>query len=64
MNRLLLLSLIRDETGQDLIEYALLTTFIALFAAIGVSLFKTAINTTFSSWNAGINALWEPPDPS
>jgi Flp pilus assembly pilin Flp len=63
MNRLLLLSLVRDETGQDLIEYALLTTLIGLVGVIGINLFKTAINTTYTSWNSGVNSLWQTPDP-
>ena len=54
----LLLALVADESGQDLIEYALLTTF------IGVGLLRGAINLTYSSWNTSINDLWEPPPPS
>ena len=55
--------LLKDETGQDLIEYALLTTFIGLAGAIGLSLIRTAINTTYVSWNGGMNNLWQPPNP-
>jgi pilus assembly protein Flp/PilA len=40
---------IRDEDGQDLIEYALLAAIIALGAVVGMSLLSTQINTTFGS---------------
>jgi len=40
---------IREEDGQDLIEYALLAAIIALGAVVGMSLLSTQINTTFSS---------------
>jgi Flp pilus assembly pilin Flp len=56
-------ALIQDESGQDLIEYALLTTFIGLASVIGIGLFRGAINSTYSSWNTGMNNLWETPDP-
>ena len=41
--------LFRDETGQDLIEYALLATFVALVAIAGATLLGTALNGWFSS---------------
>jgi Flp pilus assembly pilin Flp len=46
-----------------LIEYALHTTFVALAAAVGLSLIRPAINGTYGSWNAAMNILWEPPPP-
>ena len=59
----LLAALIQDESGQDLIEYALLTTLIGLAGIIGIGLVRTAINSTYSGWNTGMNNLWETPDP-
>jgi Flp pilus assembly pilin Flp len=55
---------IRDESGQDLIEYALITTLIGLVGILGITAFKAAINSTYSSWNTTVNSLWVPPDPS
>ena len=40
---------IREDDGQDLIEYALLAAIIALGAVVGMSALSTQINTTFSS---------------
>ena len=44
----LLVSLVRDDQGQDLVEYAMLVALIALIAAVGVKLFGGALNTWFS----------------
>ncbi len=50
MNQLLraLKNLHQEESGQDLIEYALVVALIALAATAGMSTLATAINTAFS----------------
>jgi pilus assembly protein Flp/PilA len=40
---------IREEQGQDLVEYAMLLALIALVVAAGVGAFGTAINTWFQT---------------
>ena len=55
--------LIADESGQDLIEYAMLTTFIGLVCLATWDLVRGSINTVYTSWNTSMNAVWEPPDP-
>ena len=47
--RKLLNRLGRDEQGQDLIEYALLATFVALVAIAGATLLGDALNGWYSS---------------
>ena len=42
----------REESGQDLIEYALIAALIALAATVGMGGVATAINTAFSSIGA------------
>lgn len=42
----------REETGQDLIEYALIAALIALAATVGMGSVASAINTAFSSIGA------------
>jgi Flp pilus assembly pilin Flp len=55
--------LFADEQGQDLIEYALLTTVIA-FASIAVfDLIRNSIAFAYTSWNTSANSNWYPPDP-
>ena len=44
----MLVSLVRDEEGQDLVEYAMLVALIALVAAVGVRAFGTALSSWFS----------------
>lgn len=41
------LRLLRDDSGQDLIEYALVCALIALAATAGMSVVANAINAAF-----------------
>ena len=45
----LVVTLHREDSGQDLIEYALVAALIALAATVGMSTVATAINQAFSS---------------
>ncbi|MGI8643140.1 MAG: Flp family type IVb pilin [Thermomicrobiales bacterium] len=40
--------IVREEEGQDLVEYAILVALIAIVAVIGVTAFGGAVNTFFS----------------
>jgi pilus assembly protein Flp/PilA len=42
-------SMVADQGGQDLIEYALVVALIAFAAAAGMSTVATKINTAFTS---------------
>jgi pilus assembly protein Flp/PilA len=48
----LVLRLINETEGQDLIEYALLAALIALAAIVGMQALATGINNKFSSVSA------------
>lgn len=51
MNQLLwraLVNLHKEETGQDLIEYALVVALIALAATAGMGILASGINSAFS----------------
>ncbi len=39
----------RDESGQDLIEYALIAALIALGAVVGMGFVASAINNAFNA---------------
>jgi len=41
--------LVRDEEGQDLIEYALLATFVALVAIAGAQLLGNSLNNWYTA---------------
>lgn len=43
-----LLKALKDESGQDLVEYALIVALIALAAVLGMNVLATAINQAFS----------------
>lgn len=45
----MLVALIRDESGQDLIEYALVAGLIALGAVVAMTGFSGKIQNTFNS---------------
>jgi len=61
---LLLMRLVVEEDGQDVIEYALLTAAIGLCALAAFSLWSGAISKTYNSWNTSTNQLWDPePKP-
>ena len=55
--------LLRDDGGQDLVEYALLTAAIAFSALAAVSLILAAIGTTYNSHVSGMNGLADTPAP-
>ena len=50
----MLVSLVREDDGQDLVEYALLITFIALACIIGMQQLGTAINNSYTSLSTNI----------
>jgi Flp pilus assembly pilin Flp len=56
--------LMHDEDGQDLVEYAFLTLFIALVTAAALLALQGAIGRGYSNTNAAVDGLWRPPDPT
>jgi Flp pilus assembly pilin Flp len=60
-----LLAWIADERGQDLIEYALLGSFIGFATVAGVAAVGTALANAYTNWDAAVqsDALVEVPDP-
>jgi pilus assembly protein Flp/PilA len=51
-----LVELHREESGQDLIEYALIAALIALAATVGMGVVANAINEAFSSIGQKVKA--------
>jgi len=51
-----LVELHREESGQDLIEYALIAALIALAATVGMGVVATAINDAFSAIGAKLSS--------
>jgi len=46
--------LMRDEQGQDMVEYALLVSLIALLCIAGISHIAVSVNGTFSSISSSL----------
>lgn len=44
----------RQESGQDLIEYALIAGLIGLVAVVGIGRLGTSINSSFSYLSSGL----------
>ena len=51
-----LVSLHREESGQDLIEYALLAALIALAATVGMTTVASDINNAFTAIGSKLNS--------
>jgi pilus assembly protein Flp/PilA len=50
----LLISLVRDDEGQDLIEYALLAGLISLVCVVAITGVGTKVNALYGSVSASI----------
>jgi Flp pilus assembly pilin Flp len=55
--------LLVDDSGQDLIEYGLLASIIAVAGATVLPSVRTAMGNTFSGWNTAFYNLWTPNPP-
>ena len=51
----LFVRLVRDEEGQDLIEYALLATFVSLVAILGATALGSALNNWYGAVASNVN---------
>jgi Flp pilus assembly pilin Flp len=49
-------NLLKDEQGQDLVEYALLLVFLALAAITILPTLGSSVNKVFSQSNSSLNA--------
>jgi pilus assembly protein Flp/PilA len=47
--------LVKDEQGQDLIEYALLATFVSLVAIVGATALGSALNNWYGQVANNVN---------
>jgi len=57
----LLTDLIRDDEGQDLIEYALLAAFVSLAAISGATLLGTALKGWFGDVSGTVSGMATGP---
>ena len=52
----LIQNFLKDESGQDLVEYALLLVFLALAAIAVLPTLGSSVNKVFSQSNSALNA--------
>ena len=51
---------VQDESGQDLIEYALLAGFISLVAVVAITSVGTGVNTVYGNINTQVALIPAP----
>ena len=56
-------ALFADDTGQDIVEYALLTAFFGLCALVAWSTLGDALSASYTGTTSGVQDLWDPPPP-
>jgi Flp pilus assembly pilin Flp len=59
----ILLRLMRDDDGQDIIEYALLTAGIGIVTVTTFPLIETHLHDAYVAIDDETQAIWEVPDP-
>ncbi len=60
----LFLRLIREDNGQDLIEYALLSAFVGLVGVVAWANIGNKIGSAYQGWNTNVQTLSGcTPDP-
>ena len=52
---------VREEQGQDLIEYALLAAFVSLAAVVGATLLGSGLNTWYETIGNNIKTMDATP---
>ena len=57
-------NLIRDDRGQDLIEYVLLGATVALSSLVLMNVFPAVMSAVYISWENATQALWYPQEPT
>ena len=48
---------VREEHGQDLIEYALIATFVSLVAAAGATALGTSLNDWYNAVSGSVDKM-------
>jgi Flp pilus assembly pilin Flp len=62
--RALFSRLLREDDGQDLLEYVLLTAAVGLAGMAGLQAIGLGVGNFYSTSNTGVNDLWQTPPPA
>jgi Flp pilus assembly pilin Flp len=52
-----------DDSGQDLIEYALLATLVGIVGVLAFQAMGSNMNTIYGGWDTAVQGKWEPQSP-
>jgi Flp pilus assembly pilin Flp len=61
--RRLISRLLRETSGQDLIEFGLLASIIAIAGILLFPTIATKMGNAFVGWGQNVNNSWVPSDP-
>jgi Flp pilus assembly pilin Flp len=53
----LIVRFVREEAGQDLIEYALIATFVSLVASAGATLLGASLDNWYSTVSTNVDGM-------
>lgn len=56
--------LTRDNSGQDLLEYALLVALVAFAGMTAWTIFQGRLGQAYQNYDTRTQDLWRPPDPA
>ena len=59
----LVIRCLKEDCGQDIIEYALLSGLIATVGVLTWQNIGDTLGDKYSGWDGGVQDLWEPEDP-
>lgn len=54
---------LRDESAQDLVEYAYLAALVGLVGAVVWASVVQLLGDRYDDYDSGVQGLWEPPEP-
>ncbi|GAC1467871.1 MAG: hypothetical protein PVSMB1_16810 [Gemmatimonadaceae bacterium] len=57
------LHLVIDDTGQDLVEYALLSGVLGVAGVLLFPVIAGKMGAAYTSWQSGSQTAWEPCPP-
>ena len=60
----LVTAFVRDERGDDLIEYALLAGLIGLVGVLAFNTVSGKMSNAYTGWNANAQSKWLPDAPT
>jgi len=55
--------LLREDAGQDVIEYAFLAALVAVAAAETIHILETTLHDAYTRWDTDTQAIAMTPDP-